>query len=73
MLEQQTAAQLQQFICTTNWMRNSIPNYSQIVAPLRDLLEVCFKKTGSRTKKVVHKVSLTGLWGTNHTHAWKYI
>lgn len=28
------AADLQQFICTANWMRNSIPEYAKRIAPL---------------------------------------
>jgi len=33
------AGDIQQFICATNRMRNSIPEYSKVVAPLHNLME----------------------------------
>ena len=53
------ANERQQFICATNWMRNSIPAYAQRIAPLHELLESCYKKAGKRTKKALRKLSIT--------------
>jgi hypothetical protein len=33
------AGDLLQFNCDTNWMRSSIPNYSQTMSPLQELME----------------------------------
>lgn len=69
----QTAAQLQQFICATNWMRNSIPLYSQTIKPLHDLLESVYKDVGGRTKRRITKVSINGSWGKDHDEAFSTI
>ena len=47
------ASELQQFICATNWMRNSIPAYAERAAPLNQLLEDSYKKVGKRTKQAL--------------------
>ena len=62
--------ELQQLLCATNWMRASIPSYSELVAPLHNLMEQVYKLKGSRTKRSVKKFPLTGLWGTEHDHAF---
>lgn len=64
-----TANQLQQFLCATNWMRTSIPEYSKKISPLHELMECCYKKAGKRTKRSVAKISLVGLWGAKHDDA----
>jgi hypothetical protein len=37
------AGDLLQFNCATNWMRSSIPNYSQTMSPLQELMETVYK------------------------------
>lgn len=64
------AADLLQFSFALNWMRTSIPNYSELVAPLLALLEECYKAVGGRTKKKLGKFSLTSKWGTVHQSAF---
>lgn len=68
-----TGADLQQFICATNWMRTSIPNYATAIHPLHELMESIYKSTGKRTKRSVSKTSLSGLWGENHDRAFAQI
>lgn len=68
-----TAADLQQFIAATNWMRSSIPEYSSTVQPLRDLMESIYYSVGGRTKRKVKKVVLEGSWRAIHDVAFKNI
>lgn len=67
------AADLQQFMCASNWMRSSIPAYSNTVAPLHTLLEACYNKAGKRTKQSIKKISLTGLWGRDHETSFRTV
>lgn len=67
------ASDLQQFLCATNWMRTSIPDYSKVVAPLHNLMENLYFKVGKRTKKAICNLSLSGLWGATHTSAFNQI
>lgn len=67
------AGDLQQFLCATNWIRSSIPMYSEVIAPLHNLMELCYKKAGRRTRKSVAKISLAGLWGGTHSSAFQQI
>ncbi|KAH9101688.1 hypothetical protein AeMF1_021600 [Aphanomyces euteiches] len=53
-----TAADLQQFVCATNWMRASIPDYNKLIDPLRRLLDVAVKAAGSSKKKALARVAL---------------
>ena len=64
------AHELQQFLCATNWMRNSIPAYSKRVAPIQQLLEECYKKAGKRTKRALRNLSLDNSWGATHDAAF---
>ncbi|KAH9093688.1 hypothetical protein Ae201684P_016312 [Aphanomyces euteiches] len=54
-----TAADLQQFVCATNWMRASIPDYNKLIDPLRRLLDVAVKAAGSSKKKALARVALS--------------
>lgn len=54
----QTAAELQQYLCATNWMRQSTQEYTRIAAPLYSTLERAAKIAGSRKNKLV-KVRLS--------------
>lgn len=73
MLRPGWGAELQQFLCATNWMRSSIPNYSSTVAPLQKLIEQLYQKVGKRTKRAVSKLNLTELWGEEHDRAFESI
>ena len=64
------ANKFQQFVCATNWMRNSIPSYSELIAPLRQLLEEYYTRTGKRTKRALRNLSLSNSWGTQHDSAF---
>ena len=48
-----TSAELQQFVCAAGWMRECIPQFTTITAPLHQLLELIYKKAGGRTKRCV--------------------
>eukprot|EP00644_Phytophthora_capsici_P014591 jgi/Phyca11/124561/e_gw1.54.365.1 len=52
-----TAGQLQQFICATNWMRDSLVDYARTVRPLQSLLDRAL--AGKRkTKRVASGISI---------------
>ncbi|KAE9298670.1 hypothetical protein PR003_g23177 [Phytophthora rubi] len=64
----QTGADLQQFLCASNWMRQSIPEYTRISAVLYDALERAAKVSGSRKKKMLGKINLVDVaWGAQET------
>lgn len=67
------AHELQQLLCATNWMRSSIPNYAQTVAPLHELMEQAYSKAGSRTKRAVTKIPINMSWGAAHYTAFATI
>ena len=58
-----TAAELQQFLCEINWMRNSIPNYTTLVHDLHEVLEASTKAAGSRKKRNLMQVFLKSTGG----------
>ena len=49
--------ELQQFICAVNWMRESLPDYARVVAPLQECLQRNLAGT-RRTKRVANRISL---------------
>ena len=55
-----TAAELQQFLCATNWMRDSLIDYARVVRPLQERLDQALA-SGKRTKRVAAgiKIELT--------------
>jgi hypothetical protein len=55
------AGDLLQFNCATNWMRSSIPNYSQTMSPLQELMETVYKAKGKRTRRAVANYDNTDL------------
>ncbi|KAH9150968.1 hypothetical protein AeRB84_006310 [Aphanomyces euteiches] len=63
-----TGADLQQFLCATNWMRTSIPDYARLVEPLRGLLEVAVRSAGGSSKKAaLARVKLAAIgWSKDH-------
>ena len=66
----QVGGQLQQLLCATNGMRNSIPRYSELVSPLQQLMEKVYTLKGSRKKRSIANHSLTQLWGPDHSAAY---
>lgn len=64
--------QLQQFLCAMQWLRSSIPQFQDLVAPLHDFLEKVYKHVGKRTKRAVARVSLDQIgWSVARTHAFE--
>lgn len=62
-----TAEELSQFIYCCRWMSLAIPNFTQRIGPLNDVLEEAFAKSGKRTKKSIRKVALNSVsWGPRH-------
>jgi RNase H-like domain found in reverse transcriptase/Integrase zinc binding domain/Integrase core domain len=59
-----TGSDLQQFCCSLNWMRTSIPDYARLVAPLHAALEHVYSVSRKRTRAAAANVLLveTG-WG----------
>lgn len=57
MPEPTTAGQLQQFLCSVNWMRQSLPNFARVARPLRELLETNLKGK-KKTKRIAKGISL---------------
>jgi Reverse transcriptase (RNA-dependent DNA polymerase) len=56
--EPATAAELQQFICASNWMRESLPDYARLVDPLQQLLDTALKGS-KKTKKAATGIRVT--------------
>ena len=47
-----TAAELQQFLCSTNWMRDSLLDYARLARPLQEVLDAALESAPRRTKRV---------------------
>ena len=53
-------------------MQNGIPDHARSVAPLREILETAYKKTGKRTKRSIRNLPLTTLgWNSEHKEAFR--
>jgi len=52
------ADHLQQFLCTANWMRSAIPDFTSLIAPLSSALGQVYKRCGKRTKRAAQKIKL---------------
>ncbi|POM72163.1 Hypothetical protein PHPALM_11167 [Phytophthora palmivora] len=63
-----TAADLQQFLCATGWMRDSLMDYSRVMQPLHDKLEAVLKVVG-RTKRLAAGAAIP--WTTADTNAFE--
>ena len=48
-----TAGDLQQFICSVNWIRNSIPDFNRKVAKLQQKLAPAIEKVGTKRSRLV--------------------
>ncbi|TMW59220.1 hypothetical protein Poli38472_007365 [Pythium oligandrum] len=53
------AGELQQFVCSTNWMRDSIIDYARVVRPLQDKLDQALAKSSKRTKRAASAIPIT--------------
>ncbi|KAF0756606.1 hypothetical protein AaE_004568 [Aphanomyces astaci] len=57
----QTAADLQQFLCATNWMRANIPRYRELVAPLTKHMDISAKAADSPKKTASTRLALSSV------------
>ena len=65
-----TGAHLQQFLCALQWVRNGIPQLSELVQPLHDFMERVYHRAGKRTKKAVTLFKILSLgWDNTDTEA----
>uniref|UniRef100_H3H7X8 RNA-directed DNA polymerase n=1 Tax=Phytophthora ramorum TaxID=164328 RepID=H3H7X8_PHYRM len=55
-----TVAELQYFVCASNWLHDSLPDYARVVAPLQERLGMERKRIGRRNKNALNvAVTLT--------------
>jgi hypothetical protein len=66
----QIAADLQQFLCGSNWLRTSVPNYAQLADPLLQMLRRCQDAVG-KTKTRLRSYGLSQLWGSDADRQFK--
>ncbi|KAG3201578.1 hypothetical protein PC129_g23472 [Phytophthora cactorum] len=62
-----TVADLQYFVCATNWLHDSLPDYAQSIAPLQDILNAERKRLGRRYRNALN-VATT--WSTAERSAY---
>lgn len=68
----QTAGELSQFVNCLRWMSNSIPQFAERSAPLTDVLEEAYTRSGRRTRKSIQSMLLRTLsWGDKHVSAFR--
>ncbi|GMF18847.1 unnamed protein product [Phytophthora fragariaefolia] len=53
-----SAAELQQFLCATNWMRDSLIDYARVARPLQDTLDDALSRASKRTKRAAAGVAI---------------
>ncbi|KAE8886173.1 hypothetical protein PF003_g29779 [Phytophthora fragariae] len=69
-----TAADLQQFLCAVNWMRQSIPTYNLLTQRLYATLETAMQLAGTRKKSKLSKFLLVDAgWGVEDETALKAV
>ena len=67
-------AELQQFITSINWMRQSIPNYNVLTAPFYNVLEEVYASSGRRTRKAAEKIKLSSTgWNEKHVECFQNV
>ena len=64
------AASLRQFLASCNWVRDSIPNYAVVVAPLQELLKIVLAECSRKTTRVACKKVLGERWTTREAAAF---
>ncbi|KAE8989439.1 hypothetical protein PR002_g21447 [Phytophthora rubi] len=52
------AGEIQQFLCSTNWMRDSIVDYARLARPLQDTLDKVMATASRRTKRAATGISI---------------
>lgn len=61
-----TGSHLQQFLCALQWVKNGIPNFTDIIQPLHTFMERVYTRAGKRTKRAVARIQLATLdWGAS--------
>ena len=69
-----SAADLHQLLCAVNLMRNNIPNYSELVQALHDLLERAMEAVESRIKRKLVQVRLNEHgWDVQQDQSFQFI
>lgn len=53
-----TGSHLQQFVCALQWVKQGIPNFTRLVSPLHEFLELVYDHAGKRAKRGVTVVLL---------------
>ena len=67
-----TGANLQQFICALQWVKQGIPNFSELILPLHDFMEHIYGLTSNRTKRSVSRIQLKKHgWGNKELDAFE--
>jgi hypothetical protein len=66
-----TAADLQSFIGACNWVRDCVPQFAQLIAPLQQLLTVTLQGVARRNARTAKKLLLR--WGAEHDLAHAYL
>lgn len=71
MFHPKSGDQLQQFVCTANWMSSAITQFTTILETLAILLESFYSRIGKRTKKAIAKVKIGEYyWTERHAAAF---
>lgn len=52
------AGELQQFLCSTNWMCDSLVDYARLTRPLQDALDTALATAVKRTKRVASGIPI---------------
>ena len=67
-----TGGELFQYIHCCRWMSTAIPAFEQRIAPLSNILEQAYERSGRRKKKSIENMELSLLsWGPDHERAFK--
>jgi hypothetical protein len=61
--------ELQQFVCACNWMRSSIPSFSQEISPLQTLLCTRSREVQTSKTKILRKIPLN--WTEQHEQCFQ--
>eukprot|EP00644_Phytophthora_capsici_P010650 jgi/Phyca11/104342/e_gw1.9.938.1 len=49
-----TVADLQYFVCATNWLHDSLPDYARVIAPLQEKLNAERSRIGRRNRNALN-------------------
>jgi hypothetical protein len=65
------AAELQQFLCAMNWLRNALPDFNRVTEPLQNILEQALQQTSARKQAEAKKIPLKKCgWTSFHDQAF---